>query len=99
MVRIEKWSVGFASGDVYTPPEQRERSLYGAVYGHPKFEEGFMVNTSVLIGGSVKTADGHVVKTMSRDYLLGEPDPAYLRWLEQYGIVFDPEQPIKDGNA
>lgn len=99
MVRIEKWSVGFASGDVYTPPEKRERALCGAVYGHPNFEEGFMVNTSVLIGGSVKTAEGHVVKTKSRDYLLGEPDPAYLRWLEQNGMTFDPEQPIKDANA
>jgi hypothetical protein len=99
MVRIEKWSVGVDSSDVYTPPERRERSLFGAVYGHPKFEPGFLVNTSALIGGSVKTADGHVVKTMSRDYFLGEPDPAYLTWLEQNGIAFDPEQPIKDANA
>ncbi|CAN5669490.1 hypothetical protein BH10CYA1_BH10CYA1_41990 [soil metagenome] len=99
MVRIEKWAVVYVSGDIYTPPEKRDRALFGAVYGHPKFEEGFLVNTSDLIGGSAKTDDGHVVKTKSRDYLLGEPDPAYLRWLEQNGIKFDPEQPIKDANA
>ncbi len=99
MVRIEKWAVVFVSGDVYTPPEQRDRALYGAVYGHPKFEEGFMVQTSDILGGSVKTADGHVAKTRSRDYLLGEPDPAYMTWLEQNGMTFDPEQPIKDANA
>jgi len=99
MVRIEKWAVVLAPGDVYTPPAQRDRALYGEVYGHPKFAEGFLVNTSVILGGSIKTAAGHVVKTESRDYLLGEPDPAYITWLEQQGMVFDPEQPIKDSNA
>jgi hypothetical protein len=95
MVRIENWAVVFSSNSQYTPPDQRQRSLYGNVYGHPSFEEGFAVTTSSIVGGSRKTQEGHVVSTASREYLLGEPSESYLAWLKEEGIDFDPEQPIK----
>lgn len=93
MVRIEKWSV-ISSGSSEDTKAQ-PRWLHGYVYGHPKFDDGHEVATSVIIGGSVKTDAGHVVKTKSRDYLLGAPSQRYLEWLEQHGIAFDNEQPIK----
>lgn len=95
MVRIENWSVIFSSSDVYTPPEMREQLLHGEVYGHPSFEDGFPVTTSAVCESSKKTSAGHVVQTQSREYLLGKPSEGYLLWLEQQGIAFDPEQPIR----
>jgi hypothetical protein len=95
MVRIEQWAVIFVSGDEYTPPELRERALLGAVYGHPRFDEGEAVTTSSLIGGSVHGEHGHVVDTETRQYLLGEPSKAYLAWIEEKGIAFDPMQPVR----
>ena len=96
MVRIEQWAVIYVSGDDYMPPECRKRALLGSVYGHPSFEDGKVVTTSALIGGSDLAAEGHVVQTDNRQYLLGEPHKSYLAWLEKKGIAFDPKKPISE---
>lgn len=94
MVRIENWAV-VCYFDPTVPVEQRERYLTGAAYGHPRFDDGHQVQTSAFVGASRKTEAGHVVTTVTREYLLGEPSPAYLQWLHDNNIPFDPEQPIQ----
>ena len=45
----------------------------------------------------IKEVDGSIIRTESGStYFLGDPDPAYLRYLEENGIDFDPKNPIKD---
>ncbi|HEY9732296.1 MAG TPA: hypothetical protein V6C89_10310 [Drouetiella sp.] len=95
MVRMENWAVVFAEGSPYLPPDLRPRKLHGDVYGHPDFEDGHRVLTSVIVASSRKTEDGHVVQTASREYLLGAPSKKYLEWLKAQDIDFDAENPIK----
>ncbi len=94
MVRIENWSVLSNAGIDGVTDGQQVRWLHGFVHGHPSFVDGHEVTTSVIIGGSTRTEDGHVVQTRSRQYLLGAPSKSYIAWLEQHGIAFDSEQPI-----
>ncbi len=44
----------------------------------------------------VQDSRGRIVITESGSrYLLGEPDPEYLKWLQGHDYRFDPENPIK----
>lgn len=82
MVKIENWSVV----EGWRP----EGYLHGKVYGHPNFPDGKVVTTS-----RIEASEGRVVTTYSRDYLLGEPDPAYVAEMAKRGITIDPVQPVK----
>lgn len=95
MVRLEEWSVVYPAGSLYQPNEILTVSLRGRAYGHPRFEDGDVIETSTVTGSSVPTPDGHVVPTRSRQYLLGAPSQDWLEWMVRHGIPFDPEQPVK----
>lgn len=80
IVKIRKWSItsGFTSA---TP------HLYGNVYGHPNFEDGEVVVSSVVMSIDLER---RIIKTYSgRTYHLEDPDPAWLQWLEDNGYEED----------
>lgn len=92
-VTINQWGV-CGKGDGYTPPELSSVVLVGTVHDHPKwppseFPEGRRIETSAILN-----AEGRYVRTRSRVYYLGEPDPTYLAYLEEAGLPFDPENPV-----
>ncbi len=89
LVRIEQWSVQV---DPYKAPEDPRSRIFlrGNVYGYPGRPDGHPVDTGHIYG-----AEGRVAWGRRTAYELGEPEPAYLAWLEANGVPFDAEQPIK----
>lgn len=90
VVRIEQWSVFNFPDQMYLPPEERDIRLHGAVYGHPRYPDGKVIDTSAIIGTA-----GTIVHCASRSYQLGTPSARYLNWLASIGKAFDPVQPVK----
>lgn len=89
MIRLENWSLGIASDRIWDAPEIRETYLQGEVFGHPRVEDGKRVVTS-----AITLAGGLYVETRNNRYLLGTPDPAYLKFLEDNGYEYFPDNPI-----
>lgn len=76
VIMLDKWGMA-ANDNPYQPPEMRTWSFKGEVYGHPRFKDKHYVRTSVPVACSV---DEMMVQTASGSvYLLGEPDPEYLK--------------------
>lgn len=73
-MRIENWSVVNPILDPYQAPETRSPSLYGKVFGHPKFVDGHWATTSSIYG---KTAKNEVATVSGSSYELGQVDPSY----------------------
>ena len=91
VMKLNNWSVVYAGGDPYTPPECRTRSLYGIVDNHPKLGSGVPVTTSTIV-----SAKGRIVRTFSGScYQLGKPSKDYLIWLKTNNIRMDEENPIR----
>ncbi len=87
-IRLEQWSVN-ANTIQWRAPEMTGGRLCGLAYGHPRHADGARCTTSEIAsidGRRVTTASGSV-------YLLGEPDPDYVRWA--HGFAIDPENPIR----
>jgi hypothetical protein len=83
MKHLNNWSVR-SDPAPYTAPELRRIYLAGDVDGKPR-------TTS-----RVASVKGCVVTTRSGSiYLLKDPAPAYLAWMAENGIEFDPNNPIK----
>jgi hypothetical protein len=82
---LENWSVR-TGGDAFTPPERVLRCLVG-----------FRVEDSEeIITSPIDSVDGRSVRTMSGSvYILGAPDPAWLRWMLDNGVPYDDERPIR----
>ncbi len=92
LVRLENWSVRsrFSKSRPYDPPWT---CLSGDVYEHPAHEDGATITTS-----PIDSVDGRLVRTRSREYILGAICPEYLGWCrEHYGPDWqhDPNNPIK----
>lgn len=91
MVRIEDWSIVQKPLSVYDSPEMRCAYLQGIVYGHPQKKDGTQVITSRIVL-SHKT----VVATQSGNiYRLGSPSKNYIKWLNDVGYDFNPNEPIR----
>ncbi|MBY0552864.1 MAG: hypothetical protein K2W95_36610 [Candidatus Obscuribacterales bacterium] len=90
IVRIEQWAVYNFPDEMNLDPELRHIRLHGAVYGHPGYPDGKVIDTSVIIGST-----GTIVHCASRSYQLGEPCPKFLAWLAETGKTLDPVQPVK----
>lgn len=89
-VKLDQWVVRIGSGDLYLAPEKAGIRLQGLVTGHPNFDDGNRVTTSL-----VQEVNGRIITTISRDYELGEPDPDYILWCEEIGKPIDKDNPIK----
>lgn len=88
---LRNWSVGsHPHTDPFIPPEHRGVYLHGEVYGHPYHEDGKEVTTSRIL-----SADGKVITCRSRQYILGEPDPKYLKFLSDIEYPYEEKNPIK----
>lgn len=90
--KLEDWSVTLRSTDPYAPPEHRQISLQGEVFGHPRFEDGKRITTSFVV-----EVNGPLVTTMSGTvYTLTYPNADYIKWCGENGChIPTPEEPIK----
>lgn len=89
MVKIEDWALCYEDAP-YTAPELRYACLTGKVYGHPRFLDGQVVRTGIVVG-----VEGRIVKTRRTEYELGSPSVEYMDWLMNKGLKYDREQPVK----
>ncbi len=88
IIQIDNWAC--VSDDPFAPPELRCLYLHGTIKGHPTRPDGQKVKTSNIV-----RSEGDLVFTKNSIYKLGQPDPKWLDWMEENGIQFDPENPIK----
>ena len=87
--RLENWSV--VVDDPFRAPETGGQCLAGNTYGDPRRADGTHVVTSPVVsvnGALVTTRSGSV-------YRLGEASAEYVAWLAEYGIPFDPANPVR----
>ncbi len=90
-IKIENWSVESGADSPYVPPEHAGIRLVGQCFGHGEHDDGKRIGTSTVVA-----SEGRFVTTFSGSrYELGKPDPKWLAWMEEEGIEYDPEQPIK----
>jgi hypothetical protein len=81
---LHRWSVGDL-GDAYSAPEQRRKCLYGHRDSDNKW-----VRTSPIV-----TIKGREIHTENSIYILEDIDPEYLKWMDENGFTYDPDNPIK----
>jgi hypothetical protein len=90
-MRLEQWYAHYAGGTAYTAPELRGLAIVGLLVDHPLRPDGTRVKTSRVV-----SATGRTVRTQSGSvYELGDIDPAYRAYLDEQGILYDHEHPIK----
>lgn len=87
---IDNWACVCSEEHAFLPPELKVLLIKGTVTGHPKYPDGKRIQTSCI-----RRADGKIVYTQNSIYKLGEPRKDWLDWMEENGIKFDPENPIK----
>jgi len=81
-VRLENWSFVMGANTIYAAPEQYFPRLYGEVYGHPDYEDGDPISTSIITGYDEET-DEFICR--SRRYTLGKVDEEYdKKWDEAW---------------
>jgi hypothetical protein len=86
-IRLEGWSTGFVEADVnpYMAPELYPLRLSGKAYGHPRFEDGSIITTTPVVefdhgSRTARTRSGST-------YLLGDPEPKFVKWCEKNGAM------------
>ena len=85
--RLHKWSVESAR-DLWQAPELASIRLVG--YRDDETEHRVITSPIVEINGkNITTYSGSV-------YILEDISPDYLQWMQDNGITFDPDNPIKD---
>lgn len=73
MTRMKKWRFFREGGNGYQAPETLPLKLSGAVYGHPRFTDGTIIRTSMIV--NVLKSDDYLVaitKSGTRYYLFTE---------------------------
>lgn len=91
VVLIENWSIASSTNPTYTPPELIKLKITGDIYGHPLYPNGSDAMTS-----AIQEIDGRYVRTKSRWYKLGMPDPKYIEWFKAKGHTLDLNNPIRE---
>ncbi len=81
---LHRWSVGELTSP-YAAPEARLICLYGF-----RDQEEKSVRTSAVV--EVK---GREIHTENSIYILEDPSPEYLSWMQENHIEYDPENPIR----
>lgn len=82
---LKDWSV-CTDSDYYTPPECLNKYLVGF-----RVEDGKRVSTSHIMkvnGNRIETRSGNI-------YILEDINPDYKNWIDEQGMDFDPDNPIK----
>lgn len=78
-VKIHRWSL--VCDDAFKAPEINTQRLTGRVYGHPNFKNGCRITTTKVINLSLTDKK---VTTRNTTYILGTPDPKFLKFLKEY---------------
>ena len=90
---IKNWYVTWEKDAGYKAPEQRRKGILGQIFGSDKATDGAEI--CIVLDGRVRF-EGRTVKTMNDgDFLLGEPEPGYLKWLLESGVGYDEDHPVK----
>jgi hypothetical protein len=83
---LHKWSV-MEHRDPFMAPEMSSKRLVGFRDDDPK----------QVITGPIVSIQGKTITTYSGSvYILEDVNPEYLKWMEDNGYPYDPENPIKD---
>lgn len=86
---LHNWSVT-EDRDPFRAPETIAKRLMGCRDDDPRY----------VITGPIISIQGKSITTYSGSvYILEDINPDYLKWMEDNGIQFDPENPIKDKRA
>ncbi len=95
MYTIENWSC-FKTGSEYTAPECRTLHIQGYCPERSKELHNPDGKKHRIVTSAIEKVDGcNVITRSGTHYFLGRPDPAYLVWLKENKIEFDPNEPIK----
>lgn len=82
---LHKWAV-VMDGDSFTAPELIQKRLTGV-----RCDDDREIVTSTIV-----SVEGRRVTTYSGSvYNLEDVSPEFLSWMQENGIEFDPENPIK----
>lgn len=93
-VRLENWSIvrsfGLFANSIDVLGSEDKIGLSGYVYGHPDFDDGDgPIHTTRII-----MTNGKKAITRNTQYILGEVDPEYDKWMqENHPEDWDPENP------
>lgn len=84
MVILENWSIVYLKTDLKKPLEIRNRYLSG------------FLGSEKIMTSAIDSVSGNVVNTENgRSYVLGNPDPLYVKWCQENSIhVPTKEMPI-----
>jgi len=88
MIKIKNWSI-VGSVDFYKAPEQKTIHLAGVIESHPTGLKG-PIKTS-----AIEQVKGREVTTKSgTEYLLGNIEPKYRKWLRKNRPLWNWRKPI-----
>jgi hypothetical protein len=79
----------------YSAPETYYAEIVGEVFGHPKHEDGKLIQTSRIVKFEVQDAypdfeEYGIAKTQNGStYWLGKPDPIWFLWLQEKGLSIE----------
>lgn len=74
MPKLTNWSVSARPSDPYQAPEFWGACLVGEVSGHPRFNDGETITTSLIEN---QTPDGKIITASGSVYELLDIDPGY----------------------
>lgn len=81
---LHRWSLG-VDNDPYLAPEARRRYLLGY-----REQDTKRIQTSYIT-----SVNGREIRTENSIYILEEIDEEYLQWLNENGLTYDANEPIK----
>jgi len=83
MIRLENWNM-VCDKNPYSPPEIVSGRLVGLVYNHPNFNDGDKIITSLILKIDVRQ---NFAKTQCGNYVLGKPNPDWVKWLKENNFI------------
>lgn len=78
MPKLENWAIRSHSNDPFQAPELQSKYLTGTVYDNSNFKDGSFIKTSRV---QEISEDQSYAKTLNTTYMLGEPHPDYVEYL------------------
>lgn len=87
MPRLESWSI-VEDLNPFQAPELQTSRLKGIIYDDElkRFSDGRSVTTSRIVELDLKNK---IAQTKNTKYKLGEPNPNYLKWLEENNMTLE----------